>query len=128
MRSYYDIIDDIKNGLTVSKKEATYVAQAADAMLYFALKNIRDIAGSIDKNANILTMRIKMAERYANEDIIKSKKLSVDKYLGSNAVDELEDGSEKAVMAKERQKAISDAIDSGDMIKVIGLWANGPIQ
>ena len=128
MRSYYDIIDDIKNGLAVSKKEATYVAQAADAMLHFALKNIRDIAGFADKNANALTMKIKMAERYTNEYIIKSKKLPIDEYLGSHAVDELEYVSEKTVIAKELQKATSDAIDSGDMKKVVRLWANGRIQ
>ena len=125
MRNYYDIIDDIKSGIPVSKKEALYSAQAADAMLYFGLKHIRDISEAVSKNANALNARIKFAERYANEDIIKSKKLPIEKYLGSSAVDEFEEGSKEATAARGRQGAMSAAIDAGDMKKVIGLWVKG---
>jgi hypothetical protein len=127
MRNYYDIIDDIKGGIPVSKKEALYVAQAADAMLYFGLKHIRDISEAVSKGTNALNARIKFAERYANEDIIKSKKLPIEKYLGNNVVDELEEGSEQVAAAKQRQEDISSAIDAGDVKRVIGLWAKGRI-
>lgn len=81
MRSYLDIIIDLKDGKKVSYEEARLAALAGNYMLQFAEKDITKITGyATDKPKEDLHSQFAI-KNY--ETRFKSKKLPVDEYLGN---------------------------------------------
>lgn len=128
MRSYNDIVWDVKNGVPVTHKETIYAIQAADALLFFKKKDIQNIieADSDDKSGAIDKTKLWIDRAKKSLEIdYKSVNLPIDQYLGESAVDEHPKGSTELDEAKKFQSDISAAFsaDKFDPKKVLGLWA-----
>ena len=81
MRSYLDIIIDLKDGKKVDYEEARLGMLMADAMLFFAEKDIEKLSDAD------LKPFIKELVKKNPEMRIKSRKLSPEEYLGSHHPD-----------------------------------------
>ncbi len=81
MRSYLDIIIDLKEGKTVDYEEARLGMIMANDLLYFAEKDVERL---LDDNTKPI---IKELVRKSPETRIKSRKLSPEEYLGSHHPD-----------------------------------------
>lgn len=81
MRSYLDIIIDLKDGKKVEYEEARLGMLMADAMLYFTESDVKKL---LDDNVKHF---IKELLKKNPESRIKSRKLSPEEYLGSHHPD-----------------------------------------
>jgi len=125
MRSYNEVVSDVKKGIPVTKQEALYALQAASAMLFFKNQRLQQIAESKDNQLKRgMWIRAIESDVERGSDHI-STNMPLDQYLGTSKVDELPEGSEELKAAREYSWALDDALsaDKFDPAKVVGLWA-----